>query len=62
VSLNRPSTPGCEGKKTAIDRTETAGALGKVIAFLAFGNPGNARFWFQILATILGMGDMLKEG
>jgi hypothetical protein len=46
----------------AIDRTEAARALGKVIAFLACRKPGNARFWFQILATILGMGDMLKEG
>jgi hypothetical protein len=35
--------------------------LGNVIAFLTFGKPGNARFWFQILAAILGMGDMLKE-
>jgi hypothetical protein len=46
----------------AIDRKEAARALGKVIAFLACGKPGNARFWFQILATILGMGDRLKEG
>lgn len=46
----------------AIDRTEAARALGKVVAFLACGKPGNARFWFQILATILGMDDMFKEG
>jgi hypothetical protein len=46
----------------AIDRKEAVHALGKVIAFLACGKPGNARFWFQILATILGMGDMLKGG
>jgi hypothetical protein len=50
------------GEKMAIDRKEAVHALGKVIAFLACGKPGNARFWFQILATILGMGDMLKEG
>jgi hypothetical protein len=45
----------------AIDRTEAARALGKVIAFLACGKPDNARFWFRILATILGTGEMLKE-
>lgn len=47
---------------TAIDRKEAARALGKVIAFLACGKPGNTRFRFQIVTTILGMGDTFKEG
>jgi hypothetical protein len=45
---------------STIDRTATAQALAKTIAYLACGKRGDAAAWFRRLASLLGMQGMLR--
>ncbi len=43
-----------------VDRSQTARALAKCIAFYNVGQMEKSRWWFGELARILGFGDMLR--